>query len=34
MKALQEGRDPRAIEQESQDRLEEFLGVRQKYLIY
>ena len=34
MEGLKAGEDPRAIEQESQDGLEGFLGVREKYLIY
>ncbi|MCC7174071.1 MAG: DUF1343 domain-containing protein [Bryobacterales bacterium] len=34
MTRLEAGDDPRQIEQESQERVEEFLKVREKYLVY
>ena len=34
MEALQQGREPRTIEQESQEGIEGFLALRERYLIY
>jgi uncharacterized protein YbbC (DUF1343 family) len=32
--ALQAGRDPHRIQEDWQDKLDEFMDVRQKYLMY